>query len=100
MSEIEDLDRLREHFDLARRHFRVARLFAARGDLAFDAITNSDRDSFAASQRRLARAAGAVDDDLTDSRTVAEIEEDEITEVALLVNPSGKRDVFSGVLAA
>ncbi len=50
--------------------------------------TYSERSSFAIATQLRARAAFAVDDDLHDAAAIAQIDEDQLTEVAMLLHPA------------
>ena len=62
--------------------------------------TNSERSSFARASSSSLAPLRTVDDHLHDAAAVAEVDEDELAEVALLLHPAGERDLASGVVRA
>ena len=96
---VEDLDRLRQHFDLARGHIRVHGVRTA--------ITHRARDFqhvLAAQMLGLREVVGAhavgVDDHLRVARAVAQVDEDETAMVAVVPRPAREHDLAAHIAFA
>src|SRR4030095_3435743 len=82
-----DTQRLPTNLDVSRRQLRVAHLRRTRGDVP------SDEDDALGAERtreleRFVRRVGRIEGYLNDARAVAEVDEDEPTEVTTPVHPA------------
>ena len=97
---IEDLDGGGDDFDVTGGDLRIARLRVALGDFALDANDELGARFLRCRNHGLAGAARAVDDHLHHAAAVAHVDEDELTEVALLLHPAFHFDGLARVFFA
>ena len=96
---IEDLDARSDHLDVTRGQLRILLRFGALFHFAVDA-----HDEFAAQFFRsiddISRHEFLVSNDLHDTGPITKIDEDELTEVALLLHPAVESDLLPDVFFA
>jgi hypothetical protein len=93
----EQLDRRGDDFDLAGRHLRILRRFRTLTNFARDAHDELGTQLFRDRQEFLTRTFRAIDDHLHDPAAIANVDEDELSKVALLLHPAGDRGHCAGV---
>ena len=93
---IEDLDRIGQHFDFARREIRIDRALGPRADAACHRDAVFAAQLFCSCERR--RTIG-IADDLHDAFAIAQVNEDDAAVIATPVHPSHEGNGLSQVAA-